>query len=105
MSESIIPVTVGILPCPSCGQMIYSNAATCRFCSVAVDSQVAARGAEVQGRVNAACNQAKLLRNSAGAMWIFFLLGLIPFSPLGWGFTGLFFVIPVWLILLASEIQ
>jgi len=31
-------------------------------------------------------------------MWIFFLLGLLPFMPFGWGFTALFFVIPVWLV-------
>ena len=39
-----------------------------------------------------------MLRNSAGAMWIFVLLGLIPFMPFGWGATLLFFVIPVWLV-------
>ena len=39
-----------------------------------------------------------MLRNSAGAMWIFVLLGLIPFLPFGWGATFLFFVIPVWLV-------
>ncbi len=98
MSESILAVTVGVFPCPSCGQMIYSNATTCRFCFATVNSQVAARGAEVQVQVNTACNQAKLLRNSAAVMWTFFLLGLLPFSPFGWGFTGLFFAIPVWLI-------
>jgi len=39
-----------------------------------------------------------MLRNSAVAMWIFVLLGLIPFMPFGWGATFLFFVIPVWLV-------
>jgi len=78
--------------------MIYSDVEKCRFCSKPVDRQAAAQGADVQARVNTACNQAKMLRNSAGVMWGFFLLGLIPFLPLGWGFVGLFFVIPVWLI-------
>jgi hypothetical protein len=31
-------------------------------------------------------------------MWIFLLLGLIPFMPFGWGSTILFFAIPVWLV-------
>ena len=98
MSESILWGKAAIFPCPTCGQMIYSDADKCRFCSGNVDRQAATLGAEVQSRVNTACNQAKLLRNSAGAMWIFFLLGLLPFLPFGWGFTGLFFSIPVWLI-------
>jgi hypothetical protein len=98
MSDSIVSGRAGIFPCPSCGQMIYSDAEKCRFCSSPVDHQAAVQGAELQGRVNTACNQAKLLRNSAAVMWTFFLLGLIPFLPLGWGFTVLFFVIPVWLI-------
>ena len=98
MSESIVSGKAGIFPCPNCGQMIYSDAEKCRFCSATIDRKAAALGAEVQARVNTACNQAKLLRNGAAVMWVFFLLGLIPFLPLGWGFTGLFFVIPVWLI-------
>ena len=98
MSESIISGNAGIFPCPNCGQMIYSDAEKCRFCSATVDRQTAAQGAEVQARVNTACNQAKLLRHSAVAMWIFFVLGLLPFMPFGWGFIGLFFVVPVWMI-------
>jgi hypothetical protein len=98
MSESILSGKAGIFPCPSCGQIIYSDAEKCRFCSVTIDRKSAALGAEVQARVNTACNQAKLLRNSAAVMWGFFLLGLIPFLPLGLGFTILFFVIPVWLV-------
>jgi len=98
MSESILSGKAGIFPCPNCGQMIYSDADTCRFCSATVDRQAATVGAELQSRVNTACNQAKLLRNGAGVMWVFFLLGLLPFMPFGWGFTALFFLIPVWLI-------
>lgn len=98
MSESIMSGKAGIFPCPSCGQMIYSDAETCRFCSAKVDRQTAAAGAELQSRVNTACNQAKLLRNAAGVMWIFFLLGLLPFLPFGWGFTFLVVAIPIWLV-------
>jgi hypothetical protein len=97
MSESILVGTARIFPCTNCGQIIYSDAEKCRFCSAKVDRQAAATGAEVQARVNTACNQAKVLRNSAGAMWTFFLLGLV-FIPFGWGFSGLFFGIPAGLI-------
>jgi hypothetical protein len=98
MSDSILSGSAGIFPCPNCGQMIYSDVEKCRFCSSTVDRQVAVEGAEVQARVNTACNQAKLLRNSAAVMWVFFLLGLLPFMPFDWGFTALFFSIPAWLI-------
>lgn len=98
MSESIIAPTVGIAPCPNCGQLIYSNARNCRFCSATVDQEAATQGAALQARVNTACNQAKSLRNAAAVMWAFFLMGLLPFSPLGWGFTGLFVALPVWLV-------
>jgi hypothetical protein len=98
MSESILSAKPQTFRCPACGQLIYSDATTCRFCSVPVDAQAAAAGAELQGRVNTACNQAKLLRNAAGVMWIFWLLGLLPFLPFGWGFVGLFFAVPIWLI-------
>ena len=99
MSESILVSRAGIFPCPSCRQMIYSDANSCRFCSVTLDSRVAAQGADLQKRVNTACNQAKMLRNIAGAMWTFFLLALIPFlMPLVWASNVMFFVVPVWLI-------
>ena len=90
MSESILSARAAVYPCPSCGQMISSDATKCRFCSATIDLQAAASGAELQEKVNAACNHAKMLRNAAGAMWLFFLVGiLLPF--VGWGGTGLFF--------------
>ena len=99
MSESILVSRAGISPCPSCRQMIYSDAKRCRFCSVAFDGRVAARGADLQKRVNTACNQAKMLRYIAGAMWTFFLLALIPFlMPLAWASNVMFYVVPVWLV-------
>ena len=98
MSQSILSARASIFPCPKCGQMIYSNAEKCRFCSGIVDRQAAAIGAEIQARVNTAYRQAKMLRNSAGAMWTFFVIGLFGSTVFAWGFTGLFFAIPVWLI-------
>ena len=99
MSESILVSRAGIFPCPSCRQMIYSDAKRCRFCSVSLDGRVAAQGADLQKRVNTACNQAKMLRNISGAMWTFFLLGFIPLlMPLVWASNAMFFVVPVGLI-------
>ena len=97
MSGLTLSQSKGILPCPSCGEMIYSDADVCRFCAAPIDRETAARGAELQARVNNACNQAKWVRNAAGVMWLFLLLGMV--LPLvGWGYVGLFFAIPIWLI-------
>jgi hypothetical protein len=86
-----------ILPCPSCGEMIYSDTTKCRFCSAPVDSTAAAAAADNQAKVNNACNQAKWIRNMAGAMWAFLAVSLI------WGTVNLavlvlFFLIPLSLI-------
>jgi hypothetical protein len=40
--------------------------------------------------VNDACNQAKWLRNAAGAMWLFLLLRTLFFPPAGCAYSGLF---------------
>jgi hypothetical protein len=97
MSGLTLSQSKGILPCPGCGEMIYSDAEVCRFCSAPIDRETAARGAELQMRVNNACNQAKWVRNAAGAMWLILLVGMVV--PLvAWGFIGLFFAVPIWLI-------
>jgi hypothetical protein len=98
MSESILTARAGIFPCPNCRQMIYSDAKKCRFCKTKLDRAVAESGADIQKRVNSACNQAKILRNAAVSMWAFFILALIPFSPTGWAGTAEFTLIPFWLI-------
>jgi hypothetical protein len=73
-----------IFPCTSCGEMIYSDTKTCRFCSAPVDSQQAEAAADLQKQVNNAVNQAKWTRNTAGAMWVFVALGLVfGFATLG----------------------
>jgi len=86
-----------ILPCPSCGEMIYSDTTKCRFCEAPVDSAAAAAAADNQGKVNNACNQAKWIRNMAGAMWAFLAVSMI------WGAVTiavfvLLFLIPLSLI-------
>jgi hypothetical protein len=78
--------------------MIYSNSERCRFCSTVVDQVAARRSTELQGEVNSACNQAKLLRNAASVMWMFLLLSTIPFLPFGWGYFAMFLGVPLWLV-------
>jgi hypothetical protein len=99
MSSFTISQNKGILPCPSCGEMIYSDAEVCRFCSAPIDRETAARGAELQKRVNDACNEAKWVRNAAGVMWFFLLLRMLFFPAAGFGYIGLLFAIPIWLII------
>jgi len=86
-----------ILPCPSCGEMIYSDTTKCRFCSAPVDSAAAATAADNQKKVNDACNQAKWIRNMAGAMWALMGVSLI-FSAGTIGVFAFFFLIPLSLI-------
>jgi hypothetical protein len=77
--------------------MIYSDTAQCRFCSAPLDRQVAEAAATAQEKVNDACNQAKWIRNMAGAMWVFLLVGLI-FTVGTLGVMACFFLIPASLI-------
>ena len=48
-----------IFPCANCGEMIYSDSATCRFCSAPVDRDAAEAAADNQKKVNNAVNMAK----------------------------------------------
>jgi hypothetical protein len=66
-----------IFPCGNCGEMIYSDSATCRFCKAPVDRVAAEAAADNQKKVNNAVNMAKWIRNTAGAMCGFVALGLV----------------------------
>ncbi len=66
-----------IFPCAKCGEMIYSDATTCRFCSAPIDNQAAEAGADLQRKVNNAVNLSKWIRNAAGVMWLFVALGTV----------------------------
>jgi hypothetical protein len=102
MSQSILSSQASTLPCPGCGQMIYSDSTKCRFCSTDIDPATAAAGADLQAKVNDACNQAKLIRHMASAMWVLFFVGFI-FSGGTIGVLAFFFIIPVALILWQSK--
>ena len=59
--------------------------------------------AEVQSKVNQACNDASYMRIAASAMFVFLGLSLIPFIPfVFWGFLLAFFLILIlgirWLV-------
>ena len=94
-------LNVSTFPCPNCREFISSSMTTCKYCSVAIDPQVASTAVELQDKVNGACNDASLVRNLAGSMWVFFFARLIPI--IGYvaaiGLIILFLVIPVRLIM------
>ena len=73
--SSTFQTAARIFPCANCGEMIYSDSATCRFCKVPVDRNAAEAAADNQKKVNNAVNMAKWIRNAAGAMWGFVGLG------------------------------
>jgi hypothetical protein len=83
-----------IFPCANCGEMIYSDSATCRFCSAPVDSSAAEAAADLQKHVNNAVNQAKWTRNTAGAMCVLVALGFI-FGAAMLGAIACIFLIPL----------
>ncbi len=93
--------SVSTFPCPNCREFISSSMTTCKYCSVAIDPQVALSAVELQDRVNSACNDASLVRNLAGAMWVFFFVRLIPIIGYvaTFGLIILFIAVPVRLIM------
>ena len=66
-----------IFPCANCGEMIYSDSGTCRFCQAPVDRYAAEAAADNQKKVNNAVNLSKLIRNAAGALWVLVALGTV----------------------------
>ena len=92
---------VSAFPCPNCHEFINTSMTTCKYCSVAIDPQAASSAVELQEKINKGCNDASLVRNLAGAMWVFFFVRFIPFIGLVAGFAvlGLFLFIPVRLIM------
>lgn len=86
-----------IFPCAKCGEMIYSDTTTCRFCSAPVDRQAAEAAADLQKQVNNAVNLAKWIRNTGGAMLALVTLGTV-FGIASLGAIVCFFIIPISLI-------
>jgi hypothetical protein len=81
-------------PCPNCKEIINDQMQVCRYCHVPVDPAIAAQQAELQSKVNQACNDASYMRIAATAMFVFLAISLIPFVPfVFWGFLLTFFLI------------
>ncbi len=97
MSASLTSEQPKILPCPACGEMIYSSVTQCRFCSAPLDKEAAEAAATNQEAVNSACNQAKWIRHMAASMWVLLGVSLI-FSAGQMGVFAFFFLIPASLI-------
>ena len=92
---------VSTFPCPNCHEFISTNMTTCKYCSVPINTQAASIAVELQDKVNRACNDASLVRNLAGVMWVFFFVRLIPFIGFvaSIGVFVLFLLVPVRLIM------
>ena len=94
-------LNVSTFPCPNCHEFITPSVTTCRYCSVPIDPRAASTAVELQDKVNSACNDASLVRNLAGAMWVFFFVHFIPI--IGYvafiGMILLFLLIPIRLIM------
>jgi hypothetical protein len=92
---------VSTFPCPNCHEFINTSMTACKYCSVPIDPQAASSAVELQDKINRACNDASLVRNLAGAMWVAFFVRLIPFIGLVAliGLIILFFLVPVRLIM------
>jgi hypothetical protein len=86
-----------IFPCTNCGEMIYSDSPTCRFCSAPVNRQAAETAADNQKEVNNAVNLAKWIRNTAGVLWVLVAVGLLV-GTARLGAIALDFGIPISLI-------
>jgi hypothetical protein len=84
----LTPTQESFLPCPTCGEIIGSNAPHCKYCNASVDPQAAAVAADLQQEVNQACNDARMARRVAGIMWIAFAMPFLFAAMGGLAFIG-----------------
>lgn len=94
-------LNLSTFPCPNCHEFINSSMTSCRYCSVPIDAQAASAAIEVQDKINRACNDASLVRNLAGVMWVCFFVRFIPLIGFvaGIGMVVLFFAVPIRLVM------
>jgi len=73
----------------------------CKYCSITIDTQVANAAVELQDKINRSCNEASLIRNLAGTMWVGFVLRFVPLiSIVGWVLMLIGFIaVPAWHLL------
>lgn len=85
-------------PCPSCREIIGTSATKCRYCNSEIDTQTAIASATFQNEINQACNDASMVRNVAGVMWVAFVVQFL-FAAMGrLAFFGMMIAVPVMLI-------
>ncbi len=86
--------------CHSCHEYINTAMEKCPYCGVTIDPSIASAAVELQEKVNSACNDASLIRNFAGVMWVGFFLRFIPFIGIGGWIIMLlgFFIVPIRLL-------
>lgn len=76
--------SIRTFPCPGCGAILTTGAASCDVCSVPIDAQAAEAAAERRELVLRANGEANNLVISARMFLPFFGLSLVPFlSPVG----------------------
>lgn len=85
-------------PCPACREFINDQMSVCRYCNAPVDAHAAAAAVAEQDIINRACNSASLVRNLAGAAWVFFFLRLVLFAAAGFALYFGVVGIPVWIL-------
>ena len=54
-----------VFECPKCGETIDTSSDTCRFCGAKVNHDAAQKDAHLLARVDQACSDASVLRNTA----------------------------------------
>jgi hypothetical protein len=69
-----------IFECPNCKQTIDTSATVCRFCGAKVDHEEAKKAAHLLARVDQACSDASVLRNTAVAAFLL-VLGICVLAP------------------------
>ncbi|HEV7859657.1 MAG TPA: hypothetical protein VGO91_13660 [Pyrinomonadaceae bacterium] len=68
----------------------------CRYCAAPIDPETARTAADLQEKVNQACNDASYLKIAAGTMFVFLALSIIPFIGITyWGFLFIFLAVIV----------
>ena len=93
-------LSTGTFPCPNCHEFISAGVTSCRYCSAEIGLDAADAAVKLQERVNRACDGASSIRNLAGAMWAFYVIGVIGYVRLHHPLNVLSFIVG-WAVALA----
>src|SRR3954451_23210815 len=67
---------LNVFECPNCKQTIDTSAEVCRFCGAKIDHEAAQKAAHLLARVDLACSDASVLRNTAVVAFLL-VLGVV----------------------------